>query len=275
MPVDPIKRSLRRVAQRRKFEEAAKGRVRRRMAKAQKDLAELIRDNPIADISPGRRQQRVNSVVRRGKTMIATMYSDLRAITNMSLRSLSMQEAREVRAAIAAMVEVQIARVRIPGDNQLRAIVSSDLVQGAPLGKWWNSHNRGAQLAYQAQIQQGMIQGEGIDALVTRIRGVRGPNGNMVRGVISIGQQAAETLVRTSVTQVANKAAVLTYLKNSKLTEAYQYWAVLDDRTTEICTSLHSLVWRYDDPAQILPPQHWGCRSTIIPILLADQRGVS
>lgn len=44
----------------------------------------------------------------------------------------------------------------------------------------------------------------------------------------------------------------------------YQYVAVLDDRTTDICRSLDGKVFAYGEGP--VPPQHIGCRSTIIPV---------
>ena len=48
----------------------------------------------------------------------------------------------------------------------------------------------------------------------------------------------------------------------------YRFDAVLDDRTSNICRSLHNLRMEKDDPEvrQWSPPLHFNCRSTLIPV---------
>jgi len=201
--------------------------------------------------------------------MIASMYTDITRLTNDRLRTLTVEEARAVRSSLSLIIERELTRIRIPSPAKLRVIVTTNLVQGAPVRDWWRQQNRGAQLAYRAQMQVGMLQGEGINSLTRRIRGRPGPNGR-IGGVISIGRRAAETLVRTAVTEIANKAALLTYAKNPTITVEYEYLAVTDDNTTDICMALNGSRWRYDDIGGVVPPQHWGCRSTIAPVILAS-----
>ncbi|MFA5751105.1 MAG: phage minor head protein [Candidatus Paceibacterota bacterium] len=52
----------------------------------------------------------------------------------------------------------------------------------------------------------------------------------------------------------------------------WQFIAVMDGNTTERCSKLHLVVYRYDDPVwqYIYPPNHWRCRSRVRS-LAADQ----
>ena len=60
------------------------------------------------------------------------------------------------------------------------------------------------------------------------------------------------------------------------LVVAYEYSAVLDDRTTAICESLDGAI--YADNSEVwtgspryIPPNHYNCRSLLIPIFSTDQ----
>lgn len=56
----------------------------------------------------------------------------------------------------------------------------------------------------------------------------------------------------------------------------FQYVAVMDNRTTPLCQSLHTGVWYYDQPenstlpGEYHPPLHPRCRSTTIPIFVGE-----
>ena len=75
------------------------------------------------------------------------------------------------------------------------------------------------------------------------------------------------TFSRTAVNQIATTAQFEAYKAHDDITEEYEYVATLDTRTTPICMSLDGRTWRYDDPSGRRPPQHWSCRSTIVPVV--------
>ena len=55
--------------------------------------------------------------------------------------------------------------------------------------------------------------------------------------------------------------------------EAFEYSAVMDDRTTDFCREWNGKVLNADDPifASINPPNHYGCRSVLIPIVTGER----
>ena len=71
------------------------------------------------------------------------------------------------------------------------------------------------------------------------------------------------SIVRTSVNQVANEASNRVYEANQDITKKYKYVATLDSRTSAICRALGGRVFEYGKGPK--PPQHFGCRSTIVP----------
>ena len=78
------------------------------------------------------------------------------------------------------------------------------------------------------------------------------------------------TLVRTTNSEAFNEArdAFFKSPENKGFVLAYEYSAILDDRTTEICKALDGRIRR--DFANYTPPNHFNCRSLLIPITAID-----
>lgn len=81
----------------------------------------------------------------------------------------------------------------------------------------------------------------------------------------SVANHQVMTLVRTSVNQVANTAAMQVYEANQDVSKKYRYTAVLDTRTSAICRALDGQEFEYGKGP--VPPQHFNCRSTEVPII--------
>lgn len=72
-----------------------------------------------------------------------------------------------------------------------------------------------------------------------------------------------ERYARTKFTEVINNARV-EYFNDTGVVDAYQYSAVLDDRTSDICAGLHGKIFKAGD--EPVPPLHFNCRSILVPI---------
>lgn len=77
-----------------------------------------------------------------------------------------------------------------------------------------------------------------------------------------------ETIIRTNVTDAYNRGRVVEGRALGQLVSGFEYSAILDDRTTEICRELDGSVFAADDPNldRIKPPNHFNCRSVLVPI---------
>jgi SPP1 gp7 family putative phage head morphogenesis protein len=78
------------------------------------------------------------------------------------------------------------------------------------------------------------------------------------------------TVVRTKTTEVMNDARKA-YWENdpiaSQLVEAYQYSAIIDERTSEVCSELDGQIFdRGDFIDRLTPPLHFNCRSVLVPV---------
>ena len=83
----------------------------------------------------------------------------------------------------------------------------------------------------------------------------------------SLARAQLATLSRTAITETSSFIANETYKLNSDVINGYQYVATLDSRTSIICARLDGKVFDENTGRAPKPPQHFGCRSTTIPIV--------
>lgn len=72
-----------------------------------------------------------------------------------------------------------------------------------------------------------------------------------------------ERFARTKHTEVMNKGRHA-FFEESGVVAAYQYSAIMDERTSDICSGLHNTIFKAGD--EPIPPMHFNCRSVLIPI---------
>jgi SPP1 gp7 family putative phage head morphogenesis protein len=84
----------------------------------------------------------------------------------------------------------------------------------------------------------------------------------------SMADNQIMSLVRTSINQVANSASMAVYEANQDISKKYRYIATLDSRTSSICRALDNREFEYGKGPT--PPQHFGCRSTIVAVIDPD-----
>lgn len=104
------------------------------------------------------------------------------------------------------------------------------------------------------------------DALITAIK-----DGKSLSSVITVlddegkrlSDVSLERYARTKSTEVFNKGR-MEYFESTGVVAAYQFSAILDDVTSEICTELNGKVFEKTDAP--IPPLHFNCRSVLIPI---------
>jgi SPP1 gp7 family putative phage head morphogenesis protein len=80
-----------------------------------------------------------------------------------------------------------------------------------------------------------------------------------------------ENIARTNIADAVNQSrmALFTDPALKGFVEAFEYSAILDDRTTEICEKLHGKIEK--DWGGYAPPNHFQCRSILIPVTQVDE----
>ena len=87
-----------------------------------------------------------------------------------------------------------------------------------------------------------------------------------VQKTFNKNKAGTEAMLKTVVNAHTNEVAIETYKKNGF--KNYKYVAIMDDKTTEICSYLNGQVFEIDKGP--LPPQHYGCRSFVIPVIIKN-----
>ena len=131
-------------------------------------------------------------------------------------------------------------------------------------------------------VRNGLLTGETTPDIAKRLIGNLqfGEQAKTVGQLAAAGGQATQvadnqilTLIRTSINQVANTASQQVYEANQDITQKYRYIATLDTRTSAICRALDGREFDYGKGP--MPPQHFNCRSTTVPVINYKELGFS
>jgi SPP1 gp7 family putative phage head morphogenesis protein len=79
---------------------------------------------------------------------------------------------------------------------------------------------------------------------------------------------ALERYARTKTTEVMNRARH-DFFESTEVVSGYQYSAILDERTSDICAGLHGTF--FAKGTEPVPPMHFNCRSLLIPITVFEK----
>lgn len=109
-------------------------------------------------------------------------------------------------------------------------------------------------------VQSGFIQGQTTRKIVSSVVGAG--------GLADISERNVMTVVRTAVSHVSNTAREQVYDSNSDIVKRYQWVSTLDSRTSTLCKSRDGQ--KYEIGKGPMPPAHYGCRSTTIPVIDDD-----
>lgn len=129
-------------------------------------------------------------------------------------------------------------------------------------------------------VRNGLLTGETTPSIAKRLIGSLqfGEEAKTVGQIAAAGGELTQvannqvlTLIRTSINQVANTASQQVYEANQDITQKYRYVATLDTRTSAICRALDGREFDYGKGP--MPPQHFNCRSTTVPVINYEALG--
>jgi SPP1 gp7 family putative phage head morphogenesis protein len=129
----------------------------------------------------------------------------------------------------------------------------SEPLQGRLLREWFDDMGSAQMKAISVSIRMGVLQGSAIPKIARQVRDI----GEM-------GKRHANTVVRTAVAAITDKARLETYKENSDIIKGELFVATLDGRTTPLCASLDQTQWPVGEGPR--PPLHPNCRSVRIPL---------
>ena len=196
-------------------------------------------------------------------------------------RSVVLADPTDISAAVLQPSLEQQVRGQFPGLASLDAGKGASLIlpNGKTLGAALRQLSVSSADKFRVTVQNGMLTGENLRDMVKRLRGnlrfadAAGISQTIAKGgeLTTLADSQIKTLIRTSVTQMVNTVNQQTYIANQDFIESYRYRAVLDLQTTPICQSLDGKIFEFGKGPQ--PPQHFGCRSTIVFITKTEAEG--
>lgn len=170
-------------------------------------------------------------------------------------------QARLVEGAVKANgFDIELTR---PTSALLKAAATSKPFQGRLLKEWYSGIESRAAQRVSDIVRIGVVEGLTTDQMVRRIRGTR------VRqfrdGVLDISRRDAQSVVRTSVAHIADRAANDVWSANSDIIKGLKWVSTLDGRTSPICRTRDGKVYELGKAPPV--PAHFNCRSRTIPYL--------
>jgi len=239
-------------------------------------VADLVRYDPTGVSAERWRRLRTSKVLDAVRERNREAFEAIRKELRMGLGEVGAAQAEWARETLQYTLGVAGNEIRVRLDGltpaYFRQILDTDPFQGDTFQAWFKSVEDATQRRIRQQVQMGMSQNETIDDIVRRVRGRSVGRGRFAGGVWGTTTRHAETVVRTAVNEISNRAHLDVYQQNADITTGYQYVATLDARTSDICMSLDGQAWAWDDPGAKRPPQHPRCRSTIVSVV--DWKGL-
>ena len=251
-------------------------RVIRAEQKAQSDLLDalqglgdelgdaLITGDPTAPKRTAWKMQRLNNLLAQVHEILTSYSPKILRLVGSQMLQVARDQSEAIPDLINGILKVDLAGVSLT-EEQIRAIASDTLIEGAPSRSWWKRMNGTLEHDFAAELRKGMLAGENLADLVKRIRGIEAANGvPAFPGVLGKYRRNAEALVRTSWMTVANATAMASYQANADIMAGVTWLATLDPRTCAVCAELDGQTWGLDE-AHPMAPRHWGCRCCLSP----------
>lgn len=171
-------------------------------------------------------------------------------------KELAITEANFHAQALQAAAPV-VLTLNIPSSNLLEAIATHNPFEGAVLREWVENMSSNDIRRIANAVQQGMVNGESMERIITRVRGTGAALGR--DGAIAATNAQAQAVVRTAVQSIANAARDTFLDDNADIITEEQFVATLDSRTTPVCRANDGK--RFPLGKGPRPPLHFGCRS--------------
>jgi hypothetical protein len=230
----------------------------------EKELSgKLTGAKPLTEFS----RQRLTDLLAETRHLIAESYIAIRQ--ELAPVPIMAMEAEFMTKTLGEAVGVKLVN-SAPSETLLRSLASQALVLGGPATDWWTRQGQDTAFRFANAVRQGVAQGETNEQIVARVRGTR-----LAPGILETSRRNAESLVRTSVQTLTQDARMAVFQANDDILLGFEQISTLDSRTTDICVAYDGARWDMDKkpiapnklPFNGGPPRHWGCRSSLSPIV--------
>jgi SPP1 gp7 family putative phage head morphogenesis protein len=214
----------------------------------------------------------------RNRTRLRILLSDVRQIESdvfdewikqleLDLDDIALTEANLEAEVLTEVIEefdaVKPAPAQILTAYQQAALSLRGKSQGLTLKPFLKQYTADQTALIEGIISQGFTEGRTTQQIVTDLRGTRANKFN--DGVLARVDRNTTTMVRTAVQNASSQAKQKIWNANTDAIASVEWVSTLDSRTTVQCRSLDGRIFPVDEGPR--PPIHYGCRSTIAPVL--------
>ncbi len=204
---------------------------------------------------------RLNAMLAEIGALNRAIYEQVHEQLGDELTDFADAEAAFQKAALDTSLTVSL-EAKLPAAARLRAIVEEAPMEGRLLANWVEGMTQGRADRINQAVRLGMVQGEGTDVIVRRIKGTKAARYS--DGVLDISRRSAQSIVRTAVNHVSNQAAQQTWKANDHLVKGWQFVSTLDSRTTVTCAALSGSIHPIGEGP--IPPRHIRRRSISVAV---------
>jgi SPP1 gp7 family putative phage head morphogenesis protein len=171
--------------------------------------------------------------------------------------------AKNEQSTMAGMVQTvspTALALNLVDTRTLTHIATHNPFEGRTLKEWARAQADADVARLLNAVRIGMVQGEGIDQIVSRVRGAAGMTNAQVQAI-----------VRTAVNSIGNEARAEFIDANAELWSGERFVATLDSRTTPVCRANDGKIFEVGKGPK--PPLHFNCRSLRVPTLSGEALG--
>ena len=271
-PKSPLARTLREIIDVRRLENATFKKVQKEISRLERIIGEEVEGQGKLTARSGVKLANIRKKIRAEVNRSFFRINQLVGNDTTQVGILSGEEAQNtLEFAVGSTVAKGAAKTTDfvaegVATDTVQEMVALQVVEGQPLSDWWAQESARTKRKFTKALDTAVKSGLTLPETVAVYVG-----GEATKEV----KRNARALIRTAFNQIANTTHMAVYENNQEVTSSYIYQAVLDGRTSDICISLDNTVYRYDDPARRVPPQHINCRSWIEPVIDYKKLGIT
>ena len=225
------------------YEEGVQLQNRRILKRHRNNLKTLLRGNIRANLS--------KEVSRFGTELLAHKKNSITEFSTSQLDFYTDNLYKEVK---------DFYKVTKPKARELLAEVTGPTMRGSKtIGQNVQNISAGELVRIQSKVKAGLAKGSSQNEIIAD-----------VLKTTKITEYQAKTLTRTAITSTQTAALRKVVNDNKDIIKGYMFTAILDSRTSPICSHHNGKIYDLDD-TRFLPPLHWNCRSSMVPVLKSKE----
>lgn len=202
------------------------------------------------------RTKAFQQILDRQADALEQVFSRLERMLTRELREMAALELEFAETALERVLpEISLGKLEPGAANR---VVSQRPFEGQVLKKHFDRLNRETREALERAVRQGIVNGESLDQIVSRVRQRAG-------GALQVTERNLRSMVHTAVNTASNAARLEVFQANAANIARVRWVATLDSSTCVICASLDGKTWPLSEPNIPIPSVHWQCRCDIIP----------